>query len=183
MNAYFILWPNDWCKRLIQAGDNGLLQVLYGGPHSSVPSLGKVAAGDLIYPVMVKEGQLFILGSLQVAHITEAEAYLQAHNINKVDGMWDTSAPKLLKQQPKLGHRIPRTCVDHVATGTGTLIRFDFSLPTETINQLLFGPKSGQEKAISINTDGKISAILLQGHYRRLSNNSAKLVAELMQKF
>ncbi|OUJ71923.1 hypothetical protein [Hymenobacter crusticola] len=183
MNAYFVLWPNDWCKRLLQAGDNGPLQVLYGGPHTSVPSLGKVAADDLIYPVMVKEGQLYILGCLQVTHITEAEAYLQVHNINTVDTMWDTSAPKLLKQQPMLGHQVPRTCVDHAATGSGTRIRFDCNLSAETVSQLRLGPKIGQEKALAIGTDGKISAIPLQGHYRRLSADSAKLIADLMQNF
>jgi len=183
MNAYFVLWPNDWCKRLIQAGDNGPLDVLYGGPHSSVPSLSKVASGDLIYPVAVKEDHLFILGSLQVTHITEAGAYLETHNINKENRMWDTSAPELLKQHPMLGHRIPRTCVDHAAIGSGTRIWFDFSILTEIVSQLRFGPKAAQEKALSINSDSKLSAILLQGHYRRLSVDSAKLIADLMQGF
>ncbi|QNE40118.1 hypothetical protein F1C16_11390 [Hymenobacter sp. NBH84] len=183
MNAYFVLWPNDWCKRLQKAGDLGPLQVAYGGPHTSVPSLSKVKAGDLIYPVAIRGGELFILGRLQVEHIDEAEVYLTAHTIQKLDGMWDTSAPQLLQQHPALGHRIPRTCVDHVATGVGTGLRFDFGVPSELVRQLQFGPKVGQEKPLNISADSKVSVVSLQGHYRRLSANSAQLIAELMQRF
>lgn len=183
MNAYFIFWPNDWCKRLLKAGDEGPLQVVYGGPHSSVPSLGKVQQGDLIYPVAVRSGELFILGRLQVAHISDAETYLTTHNIGKLDGMWDTSAPLLLRQQPTLGHRVPRTCVDHAATGEGTRLRFDFGVPAELVRRLQFGPKAGQEKPLIPGADGNVSAISLQGHYRRLSADSAVLVADFMQSF
>lgn len=183
MNAYFILWPNDWCKRLLKAGDQGPLQVMYGGPHTSVPSLGKVQPGDLIYPVAVKNGELFILGQLQVEHISAAEDYLTTNNISKLDYMWDTSAPQLLQQHPELGHRVPRTCVDHAATGGGSHLRFDFSVPAELVHQLQFGPKIGQEKPLIPGADGKVSTVSLQGHYRRLSADSARLVAKLMQQF
>ena len=184
MNSYFVLWPNDWCKLLAKANDAGPLQVIYGGPHISVPSLGKVKVGDTIYPIIIKSGQLFIIGQMQVERITQAEVYLQEQNINRLDNnMWDTSAPKLIKQQPELGHRIPRSCIDDAATGSGTHFRFDFQVPTETISSLQFGPKPGQEKSLSINQEGKISHVAFQGHFRRLSVNSATLVADLMQKF
>lgn len=183
MNVYFTLWPNEWCKRLIKAGDYGPLQVLYGGPHASLPSLSKVKTGDTVYPVAVKDGVLYILGCLHVKHLTEAENYLTAHRIIKLDYMWDTSAPQLLQQQPALGHRVPRTCVDDAATGEGTRIRFDFRVPTELVQRLQFGPKIGQEKSLIISADGKVAAISLQGHYRRLSAESAQIIAGLMQQF
>ena len=184
MNSYFILWPAEWCKLLAQAKDAGPLQVIYGGPHTSVPSLSKVKAGDLVYPISVKNGQLFIVGRMQVERITAAEVYLQEQNINRLDhNLWDTTAPKLLKQQPELGHRIPRSCVDDAATGSGTPFRFDFEVPQATISNLQFGPKAGQEKGLSITKDGKISHVAFQGHFRRLSTDSATLIADLMQSF
>lgn len=184
MNSYFILWPTDWCKRLMQVNDYGPLEVVYGGPHASVPSLSKVAAGDFIYPVSIKNGALFILGRMQVERITEADVYLKEQNITRPYGeMWDTLAFDLLKKRPNLGHRVPRTCIDNVATGNGTGFRFDFSVPTEIVDKLLFGPKAGYEKALSKSKDGKLSHVTLQGHYRRLSTDSAAIVADLMQAF
>ncbi|MBF9142095.1 hypothetical protein [Hymenobacter properus] len=184
MNSYFILWPTDWCKRLVQVNDYGPFEVVYGGPHTSVPSLGKVAAGDFIYPVSIKNGELFILGRMQVERITEADVYLKEQNIIRPYGeMWDTLATELLKTRPDLGLRIPRTCIDNVATGNGTKFRFDFSVPTEVADKLLLGPKAGQEKGLSKSKDGKLSHVALQGHYRRLSADSAAIVADLMQTF
>lgn len=184
MNSHFILWPADWCKRLLQVHDYGPLEAVYGGPHISVPSLGKVAIGDFIYPVLIENGELFILGRMQVERITEADTYLKEQNITKPYGeMWDTLAADLLKKRPDLGHRIPRTCIDNVATGSGTGFRFDFSIPENVVDKLLFGPKFGQEKGLSKRKDGKLSHIALQGHYRRLSVDSAAIVAELMQSF
>ena len=138
----------------MQVNDFGPLEAVYGGPHTSVPSLGKVAIGDLIYPVSVKNGELFILGRMQVERITEADIYLKEQNITKHYGeMWDTLASELLKKHPELGHRIPRTCIDNVATGNGTGFRFDFGVPTEIIDSLRFGPKAGQEKGLSKNKE------------------------------
>ncbi|MBJ6146249.1 hypothetical protein [Hymenobacter sp. BT559] len=184
MNSYFILWPNDWCKSLAQANDYGPLQVIYGGPHTSVPSLGKIKSGDFIYPVSIKSGQLFILGRMQVEHITDATIYLTKQAIARIDNdLWDTTAPRLIKERPDLGHRIPRSCVDTAATGSGTGFRFDFQVPTDVVDELRFGPKAGQEKGLSRDKAGKLSHVALQGHFRRLSADSAALIAELMQNF
>ncbi len=184
MNSYFILWPNDWCKSLAQANDYGPLQVIYGGPHASVPSLGRIKVGDIIYPVSIKHDQLFILGRILVERITEAEAYLQEQSIARIGNyLWDESAPKLMKEQPELGHRIPRNCVDAAATGSGTCFKFDFQVPTAIVDSFLFGPKAGQEKGLSRDKTGKLSHVALQGHFRRLSTDSADLITNLMQQF
>lgn len=184
MNSYFILWPSDWCKSLAQANDYGPLQVIYGGPHTSVPSLGKIKNGDIIYPVSIKNGQLFLLGKMQVEHIRKAAAYLQEQNITKIgNDLWDESAPKLIKEQPELGHRIPRSCIDTAATGIGTRFKFDFQVPSDLVDNLKFGPKAGQEKGLSRDKTGKLSHVALQGHFRRLSTDSATLIADLMQQF
>jgi len=184
MESYFILWPNDWCKSLAQANDYGPLQVIYGGPHISVPSLGKIKTGDIIYPVSVKNGQLFILGRMQVERITDATIYLAEQDINRIDNnLWDTTAPKLIKERPELGHKIPRSCINAAATGSGTRFRFDFQVPDNTIDSLVFGPKAGQEKGLSRDKAGRLTHVALQGHFRRLSTDSAAIVSDLMQNF
>jgi hypothetical protein len=184
MDSYFILWPSAWCKLLAKSGESDRLVVLYGGPHTSVPKLGKVRFGDVIYPVSVGEGSLYILGKMQVEQIVDADTYLADHNISKPSNeLWDTYAVKLLKQQPELGHRVPRSCVEQAAVGSGTKLRFNFGVPLTLADKLRFGPKAGAEKALPMGKSGQLSHIGLQGHFRRLSAESAASVAEIMEAF
>lgn len=184
MNTYFVLWPNDWCTLLEKYGEKGPLTVIYGGPHLSVPSLKKVEIGDIIYPVRVSKGYLYILGRMEVAQFENANDYLTKEGITTLDNeLWDTASSKLLKAYPKLGHKIPRNCVDDVAIGrNGTQIRFDFPLPFDLLPDLKLGPRKGEEKPFSLK-NGKVSHTNLQGHFRRLSESSAKLLDNIMKAF
>ena len=76
MNAFVVLWSNEWCEKLKKVAKNDLLSVVYGGPHQSIPSLGKVNVGDWIYPLRSKFGKLFLIGRMKVQEIRDAEAYL-----------------------------------------------------------------------------------------------------------
>lgn len=177
MNSFLTLWPADWCKLLLKNGDFGPLQVLYGGPHTSLPPLTKVKIGDTLYPVMLQKGQLYLLGALSVAELGPAGPYLKAHQIEPPGCI---SYPVRLKQQPMLGHRIPRTCVDQVAVGAGTTLRYDVPVPLEIVRQLQLGPRAGQEKPLALRPDGTLLPLSLQGHYRRLSYDSAQLLADFV---
>lgn len=178
-SSYFILWPNDWCTMLEKAGEQSELTVMYGGPHTSVPPLGKVSVGDFIYPVRIKNGCLFVLGRMQVSEIKDADTYLALEGISRVKGqLWDTYGPELLKLKPHLGHRVPRNCVDHAALGHGTAIRFDCMIPVSVLQMLQLGLK-GKEKPLPLK-DGKVSHVNLQGHYRRLSDESAQLIEKML---
>lgn len=163
---------------LEKAGEQSELTVMYGGPHQSVPPLGKVSVGDFVYPVRIKGGCLYVLGRMQVDEITDADTYLASEGIHRIkEQLWDTYGPELLKLQPYLGHRIPRNCVNHAALGNGTTIRFDCSVPVTVLEKLLLGPE-GKEKPLPLK-DGKVSHVNLQGHYRRLSDESTSLIEDL----
>jgi len=184
MNTYLVLWPNDWCNLLEKAGDVGPLKVVYGGPHISVPSLGKVKNGDMIYPVRVKAGCLYVLGRMKVEKIIDADSYLAQQAIIRPKGMlWDTASKIVLKQYSGYGHQIPRNCVDDAAIGIeGTSLRFDFPFPSVLLSDLCLGPRPGDEKPLNLK-DGKVSHVNLQGHFRRLSEGSVKLFDEIMKGF
>lgn len=184
MNAYLILWPNEWCKLLEKANEKGPLKVIYGGEHMSVPPLTKVTIGDKIYPIRILNGCMYILGCMQVDSIVDANNYLMQQDITTInEELWDTASSKLLKLRPKLGHQIPRNCVEDAALGIkGTKIRFDFSFPSEFLDCLKLGPSVGEEKGLKLK-NGKVSHVNLQGHFRRLSENSAQLIENLMINF
>lgn len=76
MSRYFILWSNDWCKKLEKIADFGPIEVIYRGEYQSVPALGKVAIGDTVYPVRVNGGSLYLLGRFEIAEIVEANLFL-----------------------------------------------------------------------------------------------------------
>ena len=54
MSGYMIFWSQDHVKKLKKAGDNGPIQVVYGGRHSKEPSLKKIKVGDVIFPVALE---------------------------------------------------------------------------------------------------------------------------------
>lgn len=46
MSGYMTFWSSDHIKNIKKAGDEGPIQVLYGGYHSKESSLHKIKAGD-----------------------------------------------------------------------------------------------------------------------------------------
>lgn len=66
MEFYTTLWANDWAKQIQKNDKNSILSVIYGGPHSSQPSLGKIKVGDVIFPVRIESGKLYIMGRMQL---------------------------------------------------------------------------------------------------------------------
>ena len=181
MNAFVVLWSNEWCEKLKKVAKNDLLSVVYGGPHQSIPSLGKVNVGDWIYPLRIKSGKLFLIGRMKVQEIRDAEAYLIEIGIPRTKGeLWDTLSGKYLTTHSHFGHRIPRNCVDDVAIGNeGTIINFEREIPLDIIKKLTFGPIAQQEKALPLK-DNKVSHINLQGHYRRLGEDSRRLLDTML---
>ena len=177
MNSFVVLWSNDWCELLKKADEKSPLSVVYGGPHQSLPSLGKVKPGDWVYPLRVKSGKLFLIGKMKVVTIRDAEEYLAEIGIPRLKGeLWDTISVKYIKTHPAFGHKIPRTCVDDVALGTeGTPICFNLEVPLSLVEQLQFGTVAGKETGLPLKA-GKVSHINLQGHYRRLSEASCSLL-------
>lgn len=78
-SSYISLWSADRYKLLSKYKQTGQpLEVLFGGPHSSMPSFGKygVSPGDYIYPVRVHQGTMYILGCMRVKVVQPIEDYV-----------------------------------------------------------------------------------------------------------
>ena len=75
MSGYMIFWSQDHVKKLKKAGDNGPIQVVYGGRHSKEPSLKKIKVGDVIFPVALEKDQLVVMTRLQVEKLENAFEY------------------------------------------------------------------------------------------------------------
>lgn len=176
---HVVLWSQERVQWLRRCGDDGPLEVIFGGPHISQPSLAKIRIGDVICPVWVKEGQLHVLGALRVQRILAPETYLMERwGFQRERGLtW--SDVQNSAEGKRFGHRVPHTCADLV--GTGTMLRWDCAVPAEALAALRFGPKPGQEVALKDVSDGLLTRSLsLQGHVRRASTETAARLMDLV---
>jgi hypothetical protein len=135
-----------------------------------------VQQGDTIYPVAVMDGTLRLIARLAVDRIRAPDEFVRERLGIELGPreMWDVLFHDLKKSRPELGHRIPITCADHAAVGSGTPIRFDRVLPGAELESLRFGPKAGSEQPLAgVVGDRLKNNFSLQGHVRRLSAESA----------
>ena len=170
MNSYTYYWPAGWVKTIINNNDTGPLTVIYGGEHRSQPPLGKVRPGDVVYPVTLMDGGLYILARMTIDRIIHADEYTATLGIVREPFMWDSYTHH---HTNSITHQIPRTCADDAAVGTnGTAIvlrRF----PPDLVPSILLGPKPGSEQPLKMR-NGTISINNFSGYFRRLSENSVK---------
>lgn len=173
MEFYTTLWPNDWAKQILKNDKDSILSVIYGGPHSSQPSLNRVKVGDVIFPVRVESGNLYIMGRMIVEKIINADEYIQSIGIH-TNSLWDSYT---YQHQDTITHKIPRTCADKVAIGiNGTIIK-DRLVPSDKLTLIKLGIKKGEELPLK----PKLS-LSFQGHIRRLSEDSAMLLNQIIEQ-
>ena len=76
MAGYLTFWSKEHVRTLERAGDQGPLSVIYGGPHTKMPSLAAVRPGDILYPASIRDGTLCAMARLEVERIEPALEYL-----------------------------------------------------------------------------------------------------------
>ena len=81
-DAYTLFCPRervDVLRRLHWQGKQ--LEVLFGGPHISLPSFIRagVHPGDVLYPITVRSGVLYVLGRTRVRRLLDMETYINEH--------------------------------------------------------------------------------------------------------
>jgi hypothetical protein len=186
LNSFVVLWTLERCRWLQRVGDLGPLEVVFGGPHTSMPSLDALRAGDRIYPVFVSGGALHVLAGMSVEAIVSPDDFVrQRLGITRPPGrMWDQLFCELKQSQPSVGHRIPITCADRAAVSSnGSPIRFDRTLNAADLAAIKLGPRLGHEQPLKGVVDGQLkNNFSLQGHVRRLSAQSAGLFGCLLQE-
>jgi hypothetical protein len=178
--SYIIFWKKDRVERYLKNGDDGPLSVIFGGPHQSQPSLGKIKNGDKIFPVTVIDGIMYVLGCMEVEKIiTEDEYnkdYLIKENITEKVGMWDIYCKN---NKDKINHKIPCTCMDNAALGKNGTKILKRRLSEEEINLIKLGPKEGEETPLKIK-DGKIQTSNLIGYFRKLNKISEEIFDKII---
>lgn len=179
--SYVVLWAKRHLEWLTGLGERGKpLEIIYGSPHSSAPSLRRygVGQGDRIFIVTLKQGALAIVARARVDRVITTEEYFRDHlRLSPsllATHLWAMSE-KLAKEQPELGHRLPFGCVDEVGLfSESTPFGLDAPVPPKVLGSLRFRPKTGEERALPL-VDGKLkNATPIHGHFFRLAPASAR---------
>ena len=183
-DCFVVLWTVERCRWLKRVGDRGPLEVIFGGPHMSLPSIQSLAPGDTVCPVVVVDGGLFIVAGMQVNNLVPPEEFVRDH-LGVAPGphtMWDEFFDELKRERPSVGHRVPTTCADLAAVGVnGSEIRFDRKVPEQCLSLLHLGPKPGRERPLKAVVNGQLkNNFSLVGHVRRLSTGSAEIVSHVL---
>ena len=178
-SSYVTLWAKFWIKRIQLAHDKGPLEVIFGGPHISLPSISHVVPGDRIYPIFVDRGAIFVIACLNVTEIIEAEHYVYERlGVERREGI---GLRRLASAQLGLGHRLPRTCADLAAVGTGSELVWDRSLNPRELESLRLGPKPGKEMPLKNIADGLLKRDnSLRSHVRRVSEETRGLLERVV---
>jgi len=189
MDAYTVLWDQSRCREIKKHGQEGAkLEVLFGGPHSSLPGFRRfgVKAGDLIYPLHVLKGSVYILGRMKVKRLLPLETYIEEYpevfaGCERAAWPYGTLLNWIGLHPEK--HYLAPTCTEEVAIGEeGTGIRFDLLIPPDLLARMRYRSSRG-ERGIKYVIDGRlVKAISLQGGVYRLSEATAGEFENLFQE-
>lgn len=190
MTYFTTYWNKDRCDQMIKCGMLGrTLTVLFGGPHQSEPSLvsAGMKAGDIVYPVRILAGELYILGSMKVQQVMSFEEYIHQNPDMFARchfGITISSQPDpdhWLTRYPQLKFLAP-TCTDDVAIGCGGVpLTVETKVPSEILVKLRYQSQRS-ERALKHIVDGKLTSITsIQGIYR-LTEESGEMIQTLFTK-
>lgn len=183
-DSFVVMWTIERSRWLQRVGDRGPLEVVFGGPHISMPSINAVQVEDTVYPVSIMSGALYIIAGLKVEELLSPEDFVRQRlgMVVPPAKTWGELFWEIKRSKPSIGHRIPTTCADLAATGSnGSEIRFDRQVPSPDLSSIRLGPKHGREQALKGVVKGRLmNNFSLQGHVRRLSSQSAALFAQLL---
>ncbi|RYD27594.1 MAG: hypothetical protein EOP86_24300, partial [Verrucomicrobiaceae bacterium] len=171
-HAYTVLWN---AERMGIAKKHGIagrgIEFLFGGPHTSQPSFIKagVMAGDVVYPVMVRNGMVHILAQVVAGRTVTVEEFIEAHP-QLYPPERQALCPSLTLDAGVALHPWLRalnwSCSDHVllaqwssSLGTGTV------LPSPMLERLTYCSRKA-ERGVKGIVDGRLTTIIsLQGIY------------------
>jgi len=185
-DSYTELWSSHRIALLKKARQEGArLEVLFGGPHSSMPSHKRygVKAGDYIYPVQVDKGVLYILGRMRVKEILTLEEYVDRHpemheGVKKHPGYADLILSRYIERNPEKSYLAP-SCTDEAVIGEdGTPIKLGIAVPGDVLERLEYRSQRGVRKPKV--KDGKLQNWMSVWGIYRLTQASAGEVDALL---
>ncbi len=174
-DAYTVFWPQDRCAAATSVVAEGLpLQVLFGGPHLSLPSFvrAKVSAGDLVYPVGVHSQKLYVLGRMRVMEVVAFTPEDHDHG----------QLYRHLDRFPQWRF-LTGSCMNEVVLGeNGTGLRLDAAMPPQVLRGLTYRSQRATRTVKHVTEDGKLTRSLgVQGIYRLAAHCVEDLDAVLAQ--
>ena len=184
-NAYTVIWNSERAKIARKHGLAGRgLEFLFGGPHTSQPSFTRagVTAGDVVYPISVRDGMVHILARVRAGEIVTVDDFIAAHPDlypPERHGRWPfQTLDSGVELHPWL-RALNWTCSDHVVLAErSTPFSLETVLPSEMLARLTYRSKKAERPVRGV-VDGHLTTIVsLQGVYR-LSLSSASDFASL----
>jgi hypothetical protein len=144
-------WTNATCKGHADYEGNPL-------EHTSGNRFVKsgVESDDSVYVVTVRKGLLYLIGRLTVARICSRA---EAQEVLGTDDLWDAK--------------------DHIIAASATPMRFEFKVPIDITEKLLFIRKSGAVERPVFKKSGYLDQQTLRC-VRKLSPESARLLDKLL---
>ena len=185
--SYLLLWPQRRIDQLKKNGEVGQpLEVLYGSPHSSAPSLRRygIESGDHVYVVGLRAGVVYVVARIEVEKVISTDEYfrdylrLPARDLKL--HLWDMEE-KLARDRPQLGHRLPFGCVDEAAVAASSSpVTLDAPIPVDVLAALRFRTKRGEERSLPLEQGLLRKLPALQGHFHRLTPETVPLLEGLV---
>jgi hypothetical protein len=184
-SAFTTLWTNDTCRLIKKLGPVGVpLNLLFGGPHLSEPSFLRagVQPGDVIYPIRVLHGTMYVVARMRVKLIAPLVDYLAQngelfHGIKRGEYLHQT-LDNYFQQHPEKRYLAP-TCTEEIVIGVeGSPIRFDVPVPADLLVRLRYRSQR-REREIKHIQDGKLKNTLSVHGIYRLSDDSACVIETL----
>lgn len=180
--AFLLSWSGDRCSALKRRGELGKpIEVLYGSPHTSAPSLHRyqVGPGDIVYIVAMRSGELFLVTRLVIREIVCVKEYLRRLGVSEAIlalHLFDLEE-QLKTLRPELGHRLPFGCVDEAALpSVSTPARLDLQIPSAALQRLVFRTMRGIERGLALREGKMAKPSTLNGHFFRLTEASAAVL-------
>lgn len=184
MAGYITYFPKEQIKALSKAQDNGPITVIFGSKHTKMPSIKSVKVGDIIYPITIINGILYVVARLPVENIEVAYDYLVRELGNHCGALVPDGVDwKLYDNTPLLSHKKHQEpfncCSELAATSTmGSTIELR-PIPEEYLTELRFGSSKSREKGLNFNKDGKISILSISSTIRKMSDDTMKIFEAL----
>lgn len=185
-NAYTVLWNSDRVKIAKKHDLIGrTIDFLFGGPHTTQPSFIRagVKAGEVLYPVSVRDGSVHILSQIRVRAILTVDEFIAEHpDLYPPEERQGRRAFEILDRGVELHpwlRALNWTGSDHVLLAErSTPFSLETVLPSEMLTRMTFRFNKA-DWPVSGVADGRLTTTVgLQGIHR-LSFSSAWEFASL----
>ena len=155
---YTHYWSTQTCNEFYNGGLSGEpLAHTAGGRFSSAG----IEEGDIVYVVSITQGQLFVIGRMEVMKIASTE---EAAEFLKTDDLWEAEEHLLARE------------------GSTTPCNYLNSVESETVKQLRFHTSSGDIVPLKFVDDERLDRQTLRG-IRELTSDSARILDTVLDEY